>query len=75
MSARAQAKKVQGVVIDGRVRDLSEHRSMEFPVSFRAFYETFYSSQSVFSSLSLYVFIYIYIWIWIYVYNATRTNK
>lgn len=73
MSARAQAKKVQGVVIDGRVRDLSEHRSMEFPVSFRAFHETFYSSQSVFSSLSLYVFI--YICIWIYVYNATRTNK
>ncbi|KAI8384870.1 RraA-like protein [Radiomyces spectabilis] len=32
MSARAKAKKVQGVVIDGRVRDLSEHRSMEYPV-------------------------------------------
>lgn len=61
MSARAQAKKVQGVVIDGRVRDLSEHRSMEFPVSFRAFYETFYSSQSVFPlSLSLRIYIYIY---------------
>lgn len=62
MSARAQAKKVQGVVIDGRVRDLSEHRSMEFPVSFRAFYETFYSSQSVFPSLSLSLRIYIYIY-------------
>lgn len=61
MSARAQAKKVQGVVIDGRVRDLSEHRSMEFPVSFRAFHETFYSSQSVFPlSLSLRIYIYIY---------------
>lgn len=35
MSARAKAKKVQGVVVDGRVRDLSEHRSMEYPVSFR----------------------------------------
>lgn len=34
MSARAKAKKVQGVVVDGRVRDLSEHRSMEYPVSF-----------------------------------------
>ena len=33
MSARAKAKKVQGVVIDGRVRDLREHRSMEYPVS------------------------------------------
>lgn len=33
MSARAKAKKVQGVVVDGRVRDLSEHRSMEYPVS------------------------------------------
>ncbi|KAI7874415.1 RraA-like protein [Lichtheimia hyalospora FSU 10163] len=32
MSARAKAKKVQGVVVDGRVRDLSEHRSMEYPV-------------------------------------------
>ncbi|KAI9317289.1 ribonuclease E inhibitor RraA/Dimethylmenaquinone methyltransferase [Dichotomocladium elegans] len=32
MSARAKAKKVQGVVIDGRVRDLREHRSMEYPV-------------------------------------------
>jgi regulator of RNase E activity RraA len=33
MSARAKAKGVQGVVIDGRVRDLNEHRTMQFPVS------------------------------------------
>ncbi|KAG0174085.1 hypothetical protein DFQ28_009743 [Apophysomyces sp. BC1034] len=32
MSARAMAKNVQGVVIDGRVRDLNEQRSMGFPV-------------------------------------------
>ncbi|ORZ01039.1 RraA-like protein [Syncephalastrum racemosum] len=32
MSARAKAKNVHGVVIDGRVRDLREHRSMEYPV-------------------------------------------
>ncbi|KAI8096458.1 RraA-like protein [Halteromyces radiatus] len=32
MSARAMARQVQGVVIDGRVRDLAEHRSMKFPV-------------------------------------------
>lgn len=34
MTARARAKGVQGVVIDGRVRDLNEHREMKFPVSF-----------------------------------------
>lgn len=32
MSARAQAKGVHGVIIDGRVRDLNEHREMKFPV-------------------------------------------
>lgn len=32
MSARAKAKNVKGVIIDGRVRDLREHRSMEYPV-------------------------------------------
>ncbi|CAO3633021.1 unnamed protein product [Cunninghamella blakesleeana] len=32
MSARAMAKNVQGVIIDGRVRDLSEQRSMGFPI-------------------------------------------
>jgi regulator of RNase E activity RraA len=35
MSARAKAKGVQGVVIDGRVRDLNEHRTMQFPVSLK----------------------------------------
>jgi regulator of RNase E activity RraA len=33
MSARAKSKGVQGVVIDGRVRDLNEHRQMNFPVT------------------------------------------
>lgn len=33
MSARAQSKGCQGVVIDGNVRDLNEHRQMKFPVS------------------------------------------
>ncbi|KAL0090843.1 ribonuclease E inhibitor RraA/Dimethylmenaquinone methyltransferase [Phycomyces blakesleeanus] len=32
MSARAKAREAKGVVIDGRVRDLNEHRSMQFPV-------------------------------------------
>ncbi|PHZ08752.1 RraA-like protein [Rhizopus microsporus ATCC 52813] len=32
MSARAKAKGAKGVVIDGRVRDLNEHRQMQFPV-------------------------------------------
>ncbi|CAO3598830.1 unnamed protein product [Absidia cylindrospora] len=32
MSAGAKARQVQGAVIDGRVRDLAEHRSMGFPV-------------------------------------------
>ncbi|KAI9022849.1 ribonuclease E inhibitor RraA/Dimethylmenaquinone methyltransferase [Phycomyces nitens] len=32
MSARAMARQAKGVVIDGRVRDLNEHRSMQFPV-------------------------------------------
>ncbi|KAI8375177.1 ribonuclease E inhibitor RraA/Dimethylmenaquinone methyltransferase [Blakeslea trispora] len=36
MSARAKAKGVQGVVIDGRVRDLNEHRQMKFPVFARS---------------------------------------
>lgn len=34
MSAGAKARQVQGAVIDGRVRDLAEHRSMGFPVSY-----------------------------------------
>jgi regulator of RNase E activity RraA len=34
MSARAKAKGANGVVIDGRVRDLNEHRQMQFPVMF-----------------------------------------
>jgi regulator of RNase E activity RraA len=33
MTARAQARNVRGVVIDGRVRDLNEHRASQFPVS------------------------------------------
>jgi regulator of RNase E activity RraA len=33
MSARAKSKGCQGVVIDGNVRDLNEHRQMNFPVS------------------------------------------
>lgn len=33
MSAGAKSRGVQGVIIDGRVRDLAEHRSMGFPVS------------------------------------------
>lgn len=32
MTARAQSLGVQGVVIDGRCRDLGEHRESEFPV-------------------------------------------
>lgn len=32
MTARAKAKGVKGVVVDGRVRDLNEHREMKFPV-------------------------------------------
>lgn len=36
MSARAQAKGVHGVIIDGRVRDLNEHREMRFPVFARS---------------------------------------
>lgn len=38
MSARAKAKGVEGVIIDGRVRDLREHREMDFPVSFFFFF-------------------------------------
>lgn len=34
MTARAQARNVKGVVIDGRCRDLSEHRTAGFPVRF-----------------------------------------
>ncbi|KAL7316824.1 hypothetical protein PS15m_003265 [Mucor circinelloides] len=36
MSARAQSKGCQGVVIDGNVRDLNEHRQMKFPVFARS---------------------------------------
>jgi regulator of RNase E activity RraA len=32
MSARAKTLKVQGVVVDGRIRDLAEHRGMQIPV-------------------------------------------
>lgn len=32
MTARAQSLGVQGVVLDGRCRDLSEHRESKFPV-------------------------------------------
>lgn len=33
MTGRAQARGVKGVVIDGRCRDLAEHRDAGFPVS------------------------------------------
>ncbi|KAJ2957746.1 hypothetical protein NQZ79_g6572 [Umbelopsis isabellina] len=36
MSASAKAKNVQGVVVDGRVRDLAEHRDMGMPVFARS---------------------------------------
>ena len=32
MSAAAQAKGVKGVIIDGRCRDIAEHRALQFPV-------------------------------------------
>ncbi|KAH8551646.1 ribonuclease E inhibitor RraA/Dimethylmenaquinone methyltransferase [Umbelopsis sp. PMI_123] len=32
MSARAKTLNVQGVVVDGRIRDLAEHRGMQIPV-------------------------------------------
>jgi regulator of RNase E activity RraA len=32
MTAGAQARKARGVVIDGRCRDLSEHRAAKFPL-------------------------------------------
>lgn len=32
MTLRAQALKAAGVVIDGRVRDLGEHRALKFPL-------------------------------------------
>lgn len=32
MSLRAKYLKAEGVVIDGRLRDLQEHRDLEFPV-------------------------------------------
>jgi regulator of RNase E activity RraA len=32
MTLRAQALGAAGVVIDGRVRDLGEHRALKFPV-------------------------------------------
>ena len=33
MTAGAKAKNIQGVVIDGRCRDLADHRNAGFPVS------------------------------------------
>lgn len=33
MSTRAMKLGAEAVVVDGRVRDLGEHRDMEFPVS------------------------------------------
>jgi hypothetical protein len=33
MSLRAQTLGAAGVIVDGRVRDLQEHRDLEFPVS------------------------------------------
>ncbi|KAG2214286.1 RraA-like protein [Mucor mucedo] len=36
MSAGAQSRGVQGVIIDGRVRDLGEQRDMQFPVFARS---------------------------------------
>jgi regulator of RNase E activity RraA len=35
MSLRAKVLGAAGVIIDGRVRDLQEHRDLEFPVSMR----------------------------------------
>lgn len=32
MTARAQARQVKGVIIDGRCRDLAEQHEMGFPV-------------------------------------------
>lgn len=32
MSLRAKYLKAEGVVIDGKLRDLQEHRDLEFPV-------------------------------------------
>lgn len=32
MSLRAKYLKAEGVVVDGRLRDLQEHRDLEFPV-------------------------------------------
>lgn len=40
MSAGAQAKGVRGVIIDGRCRDIGEHREMGFPVGINARYYT-----------------------------------
>lgn len=34
MTAGAQARGVQGIIVNGRVRDLSEHREAGFPVCF-----------------------------------------
>ncbi|KAM3589893.1 hypothetical protein VKS41_000748 [Umbelopsis sp. WA50703] len=36
MSASAKAKNVQAVVVDGRVRDLAEHRAMGMPIFARS---------------------------------------
>jgi regulator of RNase E activity RraA len=36
MSTRAQASKAVGSVVDGRFRDLQEHRALNFPVSVAA---------------------------------------
>lgn len=37
MTLRAQVLGAAGVVIDGRVRDLGEHRSLNFPVGPQTF--------------------------------------
>ena len=36
MTARAQARQVKGVIIDGRCRDLAEQHEMGFPVRLRS---------------------------------------
>jgi regulator of RNase E activity RraA len=37
MSTAARAKGILGVVVDGGIRDIKEHRDMEFPVCTRSF--------------------------------------
>lgn len=36
MSTRAQASGAIGTIVDGRVRDLQEHRGLRFPVRYRS---------------------------------------